>query len=182
MSERQANQLFFQLHISCSSLLRSGCRPCQVQGQGPCARPRPGLSIWVRQHLLYTGLPHAACQSAASLCPLMTQGELASKLAAPALTSHRAGVGGSQANPPQYGALRMALEIVRREGAHGLYAGLPPALLRHIMYTGEGPEGHWLLAGLSSHTCTAWLQRGSAVPRCSAHGASNVTALPPVVA
>lgn len=75
-------------------------------------------------------------------------------------TGHSAGAGASGATPPQHGALRMALEIVRREGAHGLYAGLPPALLRHIMYTGEGAAGHLGWAGLDSHMRIERSQRG----------------------
>ncbi|PNH09111.1 Mitochondrial uncoupling protein 4, partial [Tetrabaena socialis] len=54
-----------------------------------------------------------------------------------------AGTAGGVVHPGQasavrrpYGAVRMALELVRREGVRGLYAGLSPALVRHIFYTG----------------------------------------------
>lgn len=86
---------------------------------------------------------------------LQLQGELASRLAAPVRTGHSAGAGASGATPPQHGALRMALEIVRREGAHGLYAGLPPALLRHIMYTGTRITMYEQLRSLLSSTSSS---------------------------
>lgn len=34
------------------------------------------------------------------------------------------------------GALATAVSIARHEGVAGLYAGLPPALLRHVFYSG----------------------------------------------
>lgn len=40
------------------------------------------------------------------------------------------------ATPRTLGALQMAASIVRRDGVAGLYAGLSPALARHVVYTG----------------------------------------------
>ncbi|GIL79263.1 hypothetical protein Vretimale_16449 [Volvox reticuliferus] len=68
---------------------------------------------------------------------LQLQGELGSGLrsvgqvaTAPNMTATAA----TSAKP--YGAVGMAMELLRREGLGGLYAGLSPALIRHVFYTG----------------------------------------------
>ncbi|GLC71627.1 hypothetical protein PLESTF_001142800 [Pleodorina starrii] len=76
---------------------------------------------------------------------LQLQGELggsgsriaggAASTSASASASASAASAGTAAGKP-YGAVRMAVELVRREGVRGLYAGLPPALIRHVFYTG----------------------------------------------
>ena len=47
-----------------------------------------------------------------------------------------AGAVARAAAAPRLGALAMALHVTRTEGLGALYAGLSPAILRHIPYTG----------------------------------------------
>eukprot|EP00198_Chlamydomonas_reinhardtii_P002918 XP_001692254.1 uncoupling protein [Chlamydomonas reinhardtii] len=56
---------------------------------------------------------------------LQLQGELAAASSSP-----------KSSGPKPKGAVRLAAELIRREGMRGLYAGLAPALVRHIFYTG----------------------------------------------
>ncbi|GFR41597.1 hypothetical protein Agub_g2321, partial [Astrephomene gubernaculifera] len=48
----------------------------------------------------------------------------------------------------------MALELVRREGVRGLYAGLSPAILRHVFYTGTRITVYEQLRSASSSSST----------------------------
>ncbi|EFJ41445.1 hypothetical protein VOLCADRAFT_98630 [Volvox carteri f. nagariensis] len=55
-----------------------------------------------------------------------------------------------------YGAVRIAMELVRREGLRGLYAGLSPALIRHVFYTGTRITVYeWLRSAGTSSSCLA---------------------------
>ncbi|GIL58234.1 hypothetical protein Vafri_13298 [Volvox africanus] len=101
---------------------------------------------------------------------LQLQGELGRGLRSVGLVAtapNMATTAATSAKP--YGAVGMAMELLRREGMRGLYAGLSPALIRHVFYTG------------TRITVYEWL-RSTAASGTPASSASSSTATSPSAA
>jgi len=56
---------------------------------------------------------------------------------------------GRQAN--KRASLELAQRVITSQGVSGLYAGLSPAVVRHVFYTGDNIE-HWVSCTLLAHT------------------------------